>query len=150
MMFDPSMFDQLGGEPKLRAIIDRFVDRVFADVMIGFFFRKTDPARLKSKEYEFAAKHLGADIEYTGRDLREAHAPHPIMGGQFMRRKRILEETLEEFGVSLPIREHWMAHTESLRSQVTRDADGDCDAKGAKARVDEHFRARSKPKGDVS
>lgn len=143
MMSAPSMFEQLGGEPQLRAIIDEFVDRIFGDVMIGFFFRKADPSRIKAKEYEFAAAHLGANIAYTGRNLVDAHAAHPIMGGQFMRRKRILEETLERFGVPDHIREHWMAHTESLRSQVTRDAAGDCDAKAAQERVDKNLRARS-------
>ncbi len=146
-MSAPSMFDELGGEPQLRAIIDEFVDRVFGDTMIGFFFSKADPARIKAKEYELAAAHLGADVVYTGRDLAAAHAAHPIMGGQFMRRKRILEETLERFGVPEHIRDHWMAHTESLRSQVTRDAGGDCDAKAAQDRVDENLRARSTKRG---
>ena len=35
-------FEQLGGEVKLRAVIDTFIDRVFADRMIGFFFRNAD------------------------------------------------------------------------------------------------------------
>ena len=48
-----SLFDQLGGEPKLRAIIDDFVERLFADPMIGFFFRKSSKERIKAKEYEF-------------------------------------------------------------------------------------------------
>ncbi len=147
------MFDELGGEPRLRAIIDTFVDRIFDDTMIGFFFRKADASRIKAKEYEFAAAHLGADVAYTGRDLVAAHAAHPIMGGQFMRRKRILNETLEEFGVPAHIRDHWMAHTESLRSQVTRDAGGDCDADRAQAKVDEHLASRAEKnrgEGEVS
>jgi len=141
-MSDKSMFEELGGEPLLRAIIDRFVDRIFDDLMIGFFFRNADRARIKAKEYEFAAAHLGADVEYTGRDITEAHAAHPIMGGQFLRRKRILEEVLEEFAVPKAIRDSWMAHTDSLRSQVTGDASGECDGVKAKARVDDHRRAR--------
>src|ERR1043165_3929965 len=35
-----SLFEKLGGEARLRAIIDVFIDRVFEDRMIGFFFRK--------------------------------------------------------------------------------------------------------------
>ena len=42
-----SLSDQLGGELKLRQIIDTFIDRVFADRMIGFFFRKADKERIK-------------------------------------------------------------------------------------------------------
>lgn len=122
----PTLFEELGGEAALRPIIDRFVDRVFDDTMIGFFFQRVSREYIKEKEYEFAARHLGADIEYTGRPLDRAHAAHRIMGGQFMRRLKILEETLEEFDVPPHIRAHWIAHTESLRPLVTRDAGGTC------------------------
>ncbi len=121
-----SLFDELGGEKVLRAIIDRFVDRIFDDVMIGFFFQNASRQRIKDKEYEFAARHLGADIVYTGRPLGQAHAAHRIMGGQFMRRLKILEETLEEFHVPPHIRQHWIAQTESLRKLITQDAGGTC------------------------
>ncbi len=121
-----TLFEELGGETVLRSIIDRFVDRLFDDVMIGFFFQRASRQRIKDKEYEFAAQHLGADIQYTGRPLDQAHAAHRIMGGQFMRRLRILEETLEEFNVPSHIREHWIAHTEGLRPLITGDAGGTC------------------------
>ncbi|HEX7671799.1 MAG TPA: group 1 truncated hemoglobin [Polyangiaceae bacterium] len=126
-MSKSSLFDQMGGEPALRAVIDRFIDRVFDDMMIGFFFRNASRERVKAKEYEFAARHLGADLPYTGKSIRDAHAPHPIMGGQFNRRLQILRETLEEMGVPEPVRAHWLKHTEALRSQVTRDASNACD-----------------------
>lgn len=126
-MVDVTLFDELGGEPALRRIIDRFVDRVFDDVMIGFFFRHASRDRLKAKEYEFAAEHLGAGVEYSGRPLSAAHARHPIMGGQFMRRLQILKETLEEFAVPARVRQHWIEHTESLRPLITADEGGRCD-----------------------
>jgi hemoglobin len=124
-MTSKSMFEELG-EAKLRAIMDRFVDRLFDDLMIGFFFRNADRARVKEKEFEFAAQHLGGQLPYTGRAIDRAHAAHPIMGGQFMRRLQILKEVLEEHAVPEPIREHWIKHTESLRSLVTRDAGSEC------------------------
>lgn len=113
----------------LRAIIDRFVDRVMADTMIGFFFARVNKERLKRLEYEFAAEHLGADVVYTGRPLQQAHQRHPIMGGQFRRRLVILKETLAEFGVADNIVEHWVAHTLALESSVTPDPDGRCIAR---------------------
>ncbi len=134
-MTERTLFQELGGEPALRKIIDRFVDRIFDDVMIGFFFRNASRERIKDKEYEFAARHLGAGIAYTGKPIREAHAPHPIMGGQFMRRLKILDDTLREMGVPEPVRQHWIQHTESLRPLVTRDSGGRCDPTAAAERV---------------
>ena len=90
----PSYFDQLGGETALKAIIDQFIDLVFQDRMIGFFFRNADRRRLKELEYQLAAHFLGAPIEYRGKPLDHVHAKYPIMGGHFARRKQILKETL--------------------------------------------------------
>jgi hemoglobin len=120
------MFDEIGGEARLRAIIDRFIDRAFDDVMIGFFFRNASRERVKAKEYEFAARLLGAPVEYTGRPLAQAHAAHPIMGGQFMRRLQILKDTLVEFSVPEHIQRAWIEHTEQLMSVITRDRPDQC------------------------
>src|SRR4051812_2784626 len=122
-----TLFDELGGEKALRPIIDRFVDKVFDDPMIGFFFRAASRQRVKEKEYEFAARHLGADVPYTGRPLRDAHAAHPIMGGQFNRRLQILKDTLAEMNVPEAVRAHWIDHTEKLRAQITGDIGDACD-----------------------
>ena len=110
----------------MRSIIDRFIDRLFADPMIGFFFRKADRARVKEKEFEFAAAHLGAAVQYTGKPLAQAHAPHPIMGGQFARRLELLKQTLVEADVPASVMKHRLAHTERLRPVVTRDPHGQC------------------------
>lgn len=125
-MLDSTLFDELGGEPVLRPIIHDFVQRMVKDIMIGFFFRGVDPVRLEEMEYQFTAKFLGAPIAYTGKAIREAHASHPIMGGQFDRRRKILEETIQAHGVDPKIAEAWLAHVDKLRPQVTGDAGGVC------------------------
>jgi hemoglobin len=135
-MAPESLFDELGGEPILRKIIDRFVDRTTSDTMIGFFFNGVDKHRLKEKEYEFAARHLGARIPYTGKSVQEAHRNHPIMGGQFMRRLQILKEVLDEAAVPQAVKEHWVKHTLSLQALVTRDSGGRCDPDAARARAE--------------
>ncbi len=119
-------FDEIGGEPVLRGIIDDFVDRVFDDLMIGFIFQRASRERIKRHEYEHAAAWLGADVEYTGRPLDVAHAPHRILGGQFLRRKEILRQVLVAHRVPDAIVTEWLAHTESLRALVTKDAGGEC------------------------
>lgn len=121
-----SLFDQLGGEPKLRAIVDDFVDRCFDDVMIGFLFARAERARIKRFEYEHAAQHLGAPVEYGGRPLDQAHRPHRIFGGQFDRRRHILLETLRDHGAPSEVIEAWISHQDSLRPLITKDADSNC------------------------
>ncbi len=130
-----SPFERLGGEEKVRAIVDSFMERVFADRMIGFFFRDADRKRIKEMEYQLSAEFLGAGISYQGRPLAIAHAKHPIMGGHFARRRQILKETLESYDVPPFIQEAWLRHTDSLRELITPEADSDCDPIAARQRV---------------
>lgn len=130
-----SLFEKVGGEIRLRAIIDTFIDRVFADRMIGFFFRNADRERIKKFEYQLAANFLGADVEYQGRPLGRAHANHPIMGGHFARRRQILKETLEFYQVPDAIKDAWLRHTDSLRAQITPELGSGCDPSLVRDRV---------------
>lgn len=121
-----SHFEELGGEPALRAIVDDFVDRCFDDMMIGFLFQRADRDRIKRFEYEHAAEHLGAGTRYEGRPLGEAHGPHRIFGGQFARRRQILIETLRDHGVPGSVIDAWVAHQDTLRPLITKDEGSEC------------------------
>ena len=122
----PTDLELLGGEERLQEIIDRFIDLVFDDLMIGFLFRGADRQRIKDKERELAAAHLGGPARYSGKPLAAAHAPHAIMGGHFDRRLKLLEETLDAFAVPTPVRERWLAHNQALRRTITGDRPGQC------------------------
>ena len=125
-----SPYERLGCELGLKEIVDDFIDRVTGDVMIGFFFRAIDKVVLKRLELEFATTHLGGPVKYSGRPLKNAHSAHKIMGGQFNRRLRILENTLKAHNVPQDIQNDWLAHNEQLRSHITRDTKYECSAQG--------------------
>jgi hemoglobin len=121
-----TLFDRIGGD-ELRRVLTDFYERVFADPMIGFLFAGKNKHRLIQKEWEMTARLLGAEVRYTGRPLREAHAASPILGGHFERRLVLLEETLADHQVDPAVREVWLDHTRALRAQVTADRGSDCD-----------------------
>jgi truncated hemoglobin YjbI len=129
-----SLFDQLGGEIRLREIVGDFIDRVFADRMIGFFFRQADKERIKELEYQLAAEFLGAAVKYQGRPLALVHGKHPIMGGHFARRTQILKETLEAHAVPESIKVAWLQHTEDLRALITAQSGSECNPVAPRAK----------------
>ena len=130
-----SLFDKIGAE-RLRAVIVDFYDRVFADVMIGFHFAGKDKQRLIDKEYELAARMLGAaHVEYTGMTMREAHAKHAILGGQFDRRLQLLKNVLAAHAIDADVVETWVDHTNAMRSQITADQGSECDHEAAALRT---------------
>lgn len=119
-----SLFEAIGGEATLRPLIDDFVQTMVSDAMIGFFFDGVDVERLAELEYQFTARFMGADQKYEGRPLIKAHARRPIFGGHFDRRRKLLIEAMDRHGVSDEVKEPWLAHVNSLRANVTRDAKG--------------------------
>ncbi|MFT3928322.1 MAG: group 1 truncated hemoglobin [Myxococcales bacterium] len=138
-------FEDIGGEFALSAIIDDFVERVCADGMIGFLFARVNRDRLKRMEYEHAAEFLGAQVRYSGRDMREAHQRHPIMGGHFGRRRQILKTTLEKHRVPPQVIEAWLAHQDALRGEITGDRIDECvDARAATREPSQDARAATR------
>jgi len=129
-----SYYDELGGEAPLRAILHEFVERVTSDLMIGFFFAGIDETRLAQLEFEHAAAFLGGPVTYSGRDLKSAHKRHPIMGGQYARRREILRQIMLRHAVPEHIASAWLAHQDSLRGEVTRDSGSEC--RDTRARVE--------------
>lgn len=115
-------FEQIG-EVRLRGIIDRFVDRVFSDPIIGFFFTGKDPARIREHEYTHAAASLGAVISYAGRPIAPLHRPLRINAGQFRRRLAILNQEIERAGVAADIRERWISAEQRLLPAITDGTD---------------------------
>jgi hemoglobin len=127
-MPDPSLFDQIGSD-RLRAVIADFYDRVFADVMISYLFAGKNKAHLIDREWELTARMLGAaDVRYTGRSMRDAHAHHSILGGHFDRRLQLLKDALAAHAVPPAVFDAIVDHTEALRSQITADGTAECNA----------------------
>jgi len=105
-------------------------------VMIGFLFVGKARARRVEKEWELAARMLGADIRYTGKPMREAHARVPILGGHFDRRVQLLRNVLADHAIDAEVQAVWIEHTLALRAQVTADAGSECDHDAALARTE--------------
>ena len=99
-------------------MIDLFVDRVFADVMIGFIFAGKNRERIREMEYQLAAEQLGGPVTYTGRSIQAVHARLPIMGGHFDRRRQILLNTLRDCEVPEEVQQVWIEHVDALRGDV--------------------------------
>jgi truncated hemoglobin YjbI len=114
----PSKFERLGGEAWLRPLIERFVERVYADAMIGFFFASVPRQRIVTLELQHAAEHLGKPAAYRGRPMARAHAKHAIGGGHFSRRLVILREVLQEFAVPPEVAAPWLRHQEAQRPHI--------------------------------
>lgn len=115
--------DRQGLAARLPHLIDRFVDRMFDDLIIGFRFAGTDRARIKRHELELARKHLLGEGTYTGRPIGPLHRRQRINRGQFARRLAILRTVLTEEGVDEAVIAGWIDHDRRLEPALTDGTD---------------------------
>jgi hemoglobin len=73
---DPTtMYARLGGGPVIRRIVDRLYSRIFADTELYLrYFAHVDKPTLKAHMAMLLTDVFGGPKQYTGRDLRSAHA----------------------------------------------------------------------------
>ena len=94
-----SLYDRLGGQPAVTAVVDDFVGNVAADNRINGFFARTDIPRLKKNLVDQICQGTGGPCTYTGRDMRTAHKGVNITDAQFNALVEDLVKTLDKFKV---------------------------------------------------
>jgi hemoglobin len=94
-----SIYEQIGGQEALIAVVDDFYDRVLADPELAVFFKGTNLPRLKGMQVEFFAAALGGPEEYRGRSMKEVHRGRGIGQHHFDLVAKYLIEALTEAGV---------------------------------------------------
>lgn len=67
------LYERLGGQRAIVAVVDAFVGRVAADSRINLRFSNTDIPQFKSLLVEFVCMATGGPCHYTGRDMETSH-----------------------------------------------------------------------------
>ncbi|MBS0420537.1 MAG: group 1 truncated hemoglobin [Proteobacteria bacterium] len=78
-----TLYEQIGGEAKFRAIAQEFTNAILADDRINFTFADADVKKFTQLIFEQLCNLTGGPCKYTGRDMHEAHAKLAINNAQF-------------------------------------------------------------------
>lgn len=97
-----TIYDQIGGQEAVAAVVEDFYARVLADEQLAGFFAGTSMPRLKGKQVEFFCAALGGPEPYRGRSMREVHRGRGIGQVHFDLVVKHLGEALAEAGVPDP------------------------------------------------
>jgi len=117
-----SLYDAIGGEPRVREVLQSLYDRLFEDPMVGFLFAGKDKAHIVAQQLAFTCRFLGGPQVYDGVPLPKAHANLPLLPGHFDRRHRLLEQVLEAKGVPAEVKRVWLQIDSALRPSVLASA----------------------------
>jgi len=94
-----SIYEAIGGEQALTAVVDDFYVRVLADPQLAGFFAGANMPKLKGRQVEFFAAALGGPDIYDGASMRQAHAGRGIGQADFDKVAFHLTGALADAGV---------------------------------------------------
>jgi hemoglobin len=113
-------YEQIGAE-RLAAIVQSFYEKVFQDPMLAHFFMNIDHEHLVAMQVDFVSSMLGGPQRYRGKPLETLHDTMIIRPPHFRRRQRILQETMEEFGLDEAVIAMWLKQEERLKPLIMKD-----------------------------
>lgn len=120
-MSERSLYERLGGRPAIEAAVTKFYGRVLTDPLLSPFF---DPERtdiLRRSQMAFMTMAFGGPHNYTGKNMRDAHAPlvkRGLSDKHFNAVAEHLAEVLKELGVAAPLIKEALAIVETTRNDV--------------------------------
>ncbi len=113
-----SLYERLGGQTAIVAVVDDFVGNVAADPGINGFFANTDIARLKRLLVEQICAASGGPCTYTGRDMKTAHAGMGVQDMHFGALVGDLVKTLNKFKVPEKEKNELLAVLGPMKSDI--------------------------------
>ena len=121
MSAQPTLYEQLGGQPAVEAAVDSFYRKVIKDDRIKQFFDGVDMDRQIAKQKAFLTMVFGGPAHYSGKDMRDGHA-HLVKRGLNDSHVdvviELLGKTLTELGVAQPLIAQVAAIANSVRNDV--------------------------------
>lgn len=114
------MWEALGEGPGLRAVLEDFYTRVYADERLAPFFEAVPKERAIQKQYAFMSSLFTGEATYMGDRPRNAHHWMVISDDLFDHREKLMEEALRRFGLREDLVRTWLAIDELYRKQIVK------------------------------
>ena len=116
-----SLYNRLGGEAAVNAAVDVFYRKVLSDYRINRFFANSDMDKQIAKQRAFLTMAFGGPSNYSGKDMRNAHAPLVQIGLDESHFNAVMEHlgaTLQELNVPADLIAEAAGIAESTRNDV--------------------------------
>lgn len=113
-----SLYERLGGEAAISAVVDDFAQRVLADPRINQKFAKSNAPRLLYFLKQQICAATGGPCKYQGRDMKTAHENMGITNGEFNALVEDLVATLNKFNVPKPEQDELLSILAPMKAQI--------------------------------
>ncbi len=113
-----SLYERLGGETAIKAVVDEFVANVGADTRINRYFANANLDRLKGHLVNQIGQASGGPQLYSGRDMKTAHTGMGIDGPAFDALVEDLVKALDKFTVPEQEKSELLAVLGPMKSDI--------------------------------
>ena len=113
-----TLYTRLGGQPAVAAVVDDFVANVAADARINAFFANANIPNLKKQLNDQICNASGGGCQYTGKDMKTAHANMKIKDADFTALVEDLVKSLDKFKVKDADKQELLKTLGGLKDQI--------------------------------
>jgi hemoglobin len=113
-----SVYNEIGGRSAVEAVVKDFYDRVLSDERLIPYFDGMEMDELRAHQIQFISSVAGGPVEYSGADMREAHAHLNIDEADFEAVGAYLETALRTNDVSEENVESIMGEVVALKEPI--------------------------------
>jgi len=117
-MKQKTLYERLGGEPAISAVVDDFLANVLADNRINAFFANADAKNLRAKLIEQICAATGGPCTYTGKDMVTVHTGMKITDADFDALVEDLAKSLDKFQVPATEKGELLGALGGLRPEI--------------------------------
>jgi hemoglobin len=96
---EETLYERLGEQEGIRAVVDDFYDRLVADDDLGPYFEGADVDSLRRTQTDFLCEAAGGPETYDATPVEEAHIDVPFTPADIQRAVELLYESLDAFDV---------------------------------------------------
>jgi ferredoxin/truncated hemoglobin YjbI len=117
---DPQLWQEMGDGLLVRAVLQDFYEKVYADSQLAPFFDGVTQQRLVEKQYSFLKQLLTGERVYFGDRPRNAHHWMVISGALFEHREALMREQLVAHGLTESQIARWMRIESHYRRDIVK------------------------------
>lgn len=114
----PSLYDRLGGQPALNAVVGELWTQVAADARINARFARTDPQVFGRQLVDFLCQASGGPCQYTGANMKTAHTGMKLSAAEFTALAENTVKALDKFKVPATEKTEVMTMLGSLQGDI--------------------------------
>lgn len=116
----PQLWQQLGGDTQVRAVLESFYRSVYADPELKPFFERVTMDRVIGKQFAFMKQNITGENVYLGEMPRNNHHWMVITDSLFDHRQSLMVQSLKAHGIDDELIALWLSYEEQFRPDIVK------------------------------